>query len=103
MTENLQKPLKDIINTCERFINGSYDLPTFQQAIASVNLPKEVGQNIYMERHDTHSHLERIFYSFNPENHQREALPYVKQLLSVAVSTLLITSPDFDPKLTLIS
>ena len=60
--ENLQK----LIDICNAYKAGDFDLGEFQQRIETVYLPDECKNTLEKTQHNALNHLEKIFY-FYPE------------------------------------
>ncbi len=59
---------KDIFDICNRYKSGEYDIEEFKQRLETVNLPYECKYPLEDEIYNTCNALEKIIFSYSPED-----------------------------------
>lgn len=79
--ENLQK----LINICQAYKAGKFDVEEFQYKIETVYLPDECKHTLEITQHNTCNYLEEIIYSYARKEHKQYADKVADELIEATI------------------
>ena len=64
---------RKIINICNRYKNGDFDIEEFQQRLETVYLPEKYRNTLEIKQHNAFNYLEKIRFSYFEEEQKKHA------------------------------
>lgn len=80
--------LKNMIEVCQQYQQGKYEIERFQRKLEHIFLPSEYRRTLEWDQHDAVNYLEKIRF-FYPEDEQRRYAEEVADRLVAEVRKYL--------------
>jgi len=76
--------LQKMIDVCENYKKGLYDITEFQHRLETVYLPDEYKHTLEEDQHNAFNYLEEVYYCYGVEEHKQYADQVADDLIKKA-------------------
>ncbi len=73
--------LEKMISVCKAYINDAFEIEEFQRQLEMIILPDECKYTLEKDQHNSVNKLEKIRFTFLPENQKKQAIPVAEHLI----------------------